>query len=222
MEGYTSQPAVKVTRNGSGFIIDSAVRDLNVNNLERFGDEILLRESATNLQYSVLGYAGKIQTSFGDTVTSPQVHSPIIGWAYDGNPIYGPYGYSESNNNSSLSRVLNSGYSLNSSLIVNRPSTTVFPAGFFVEDYVYDNSGDLDENNGRFCKTPDFPNGVYAYFASVSNINQKPVYPYFIGDTYRSDPIADNFTINQNNFDFNSSDLTRNSLPYKFDDKNAD
>ena len=21
-------------------------------------------------------------------------HSPIIGWAYDGNPIYGPYGYS--------------------------------------------------------------------------------------------------------------------------------
>ena len=20
-------------------------------------------------------------------------HSPIIGWAYDGNPIYGPYGY---------------------------------------------------------------------------------------------------------------------------------
>ena len=220
--GYTSQPAVKVTPNGSGFIIDSAVRDLNVNNLERFGDEILLRESATNLQYSVLGYAGKIQTSFGDTVTSPQVHSPIIGWAYDGNPIYGPYGYSESNNNSSLSRVLNSGYSLNSSLIVNRPSTTVFPAGFFVEDYVYDNSGDLDENNGRFCKTPDFPNGVYAYFASVSNINQKPVYPYFIGDTYRSDPIADNFTINQNNFDFNSSDLTRNSLPYKFDDKNAD
>ena len=22
-------------------------------------------------------------------------HSPILGWAYDGNPIYGPYGYSK-------------------------------------------------------------------------------------------------------------------------------
>ena len=220
--GYTSQPVVKVTPNGSGFILDSSVRDLTVNNLERFGDEILLRESKTNLQYSVLGYAGKIQTSFGDTVTSPQVHSPIIGWAYDGNPIYGPFGYSEADNNNSLSKTLASGYTKNSSLVVNRPSTTVFPAGFFIEDYVYDNSGDLDENNGRFCKTPDFPDGVYAYFASVSSINQSPVYPYFIGDTYRSDPIPDNFTINQNNFDFNSSNLTRNSLPYKFDDKNAD
>ena len=220
--GYTSQPAVKVTPNGSGFILDSAVRNLTVNNLERFGDEILLRESATNLQYSVLGYAGKIQTSFGDTVTSPQVHSPIIGWAYDGNPIYGPYGYSEADNNSSLSKTLNSGYSLNSSLVVNRPSTTTFAAGFFIEDYTYNNNGDLDENNGRFCKTPDFPEGVYAYFASVSLINQSPVYPYFIGDTYRSDPISDNFSLTQNNFDFNSSNLTRNSLPYKFDDENAD
>ena len=25
-------------------------------------------------------------------------HSPIIGWAYDGNPIYGPFGYSDPNN----------------------------------------------------------------------------------------------------------------------------
>jgi hypothetical protein len=25
----------------------------------------------------------------------------------------------------------------------------------------------LDENNGRFGKTPEFPNGVYAYFATL-------------------------------------------------------
>ena len=60
------------------------------------------------MQYSVLGYAGKIQTSFGDTVTSPQVHSPIIGWAYDGNPIYGPYGYSSKTGGSIVQ--LKSGY----------------------------------------------------------------------------------------------------------------
>ena len=43
-----------------------------------------------------------------------------------------------------------------------------FGAGFFVEDYIFNNSGDLDENNGRFAKTPDFPNGVYAYFAGIT------------------------------------------------------
>ena len=220
--GYTQAPTVKVVPNGSGFIIDSSVRDLTVNNLVRFGDEILLRESKTNLQYSVVGYSGKVQTSFGDTVTSPQQHSPIIGWAYDGNPIYGPYGFDEANNTSSVSRILNTGYDLDESKVINRPSTSIFKAGFFVEDYVYNNSGDLDENNGRFTKTPDFPNGTYAYFAGINTITGSPVFPYFIGDTYRSDPISDNFLITQNSFDFNNSNLTRNTLPYKLNDKNAD
>ena len=44
---------------------------------------------------SVVGYSNKIQGAFNDVTTSPLLHSPIIGWAYDGNPIYGPYGYSE-------------------------------------------------------------------------------------------------------------------------------
>ena len=48
--GYTVSPDVKITPNGAGFIIDSTVRDLTVNNLVRFGDEILLREAETNLQ----------------------------------------------------------------------------------------------------------------------------------------------------------------------------
>ena len=28
-------------------------------------------------------------------------HSPIIGWAFDGNPIYGPYGYTDPTDQSS-------------------------------------------------------------------------------------------------------------------------
>ena len=44
----------------------------------------------------------------------------------------------------------------------------------FVEDYYFSNSGDLDYNNGRFCVTPDFPNGIYAYFEYVI-INQDQV-----------------------------------------------
>ena len=220
--GFTESPTIKIIPNGSNFIIDSSVRGLTVNNLERFGDEILLKESKTNLQYSVVGYSGKIQTAFGDTVTSPQQHSPIIGWAYDGNPIYGPYGFDEENNSSSESRILKTGYILDSSQVQNRPPTSSFASGFFVEDYTFNDSGDLDQNNGRFCKTPDFPNGTYAYFAGISTISGAPVFPYFIGDTYRSDPIDDNFLITQNTFDFNNSNLTRNTLPYKLNDPNAD
>ena len=53
---------------------------------------------------------------------------------------------------------------------------------------MYMNSGDLDIHNGRFCKTPEFPNGVYAYFATAEeDINGKLVgaYPYVVGKTFR-------------------------------------
>ena len=69
----------------------------------------------------------------------------------------------------------------------------------------------MDEHNGRFCKTPEFPNGVYAYFAGVStdgmgvNLNGKQTfksaYPYFVGNTYKSEFIPENFVLNHD-FDF--------------------
>ena len=101
----------------------------------------------------------------------------------------------------------------------NRP--VGFDAGFFIEDHQFNNSGDLDIHNGRFCKTPEFPNGIYAYFATVklgSNSNKlEGVYPYFIGNTYRSPFITENQLLNQD-FDFNSSGLRRNTLPYNVDE----
>jgi hypothetical protein len=93
------------------------------------------------------------------------------------------------------------------------------PSGFFVEDYEYTNSGDLDENNGRFGKTPEFPNGVYAYFATL-NISSIPEFPYFIGNKYRSNTLNENSILNQT-FDFNNSNLLRNTLPYKVSDDYA-
>tara|TARA_B100000965_G_scaffold190967_1_gene159409 strand:+ start:8686 stop:21657 length:12972 start_codon:yes stop_codon:yes gene_type:complete len=219
--GYTLTPTLQISPAGQGHILDSSIRSLQVNNLTRFGDEILLRESETNLQYSVVGYSGKIQTAFGDTTTTPLVHSPIIGWAYDGNPIYGPYGYSEADNDSSAVINLRTGFVIDTSKVVNRPTSSTFTNGYFVEDHTYTNAGDLDESNGRYCKTPDFPNGTYAYFAGVSSVTSQPEFPYFIGDTFRSDPVEDNFILDQNRFDFNGSDLTRNTLPYKLSDKNS-
>ena len=96
--------------------------------------------------------------------------------------------------------------------------------GFFVEDYVFNESGDLDTHNGRFGKTPEFPNGVYAYFSSVGLGTQtnklEGEYPYFIGNTYRSPLITENKILNQD-FDFNSTDIRRNTFPYAVDEKFA-
>ena len=120
-----------------------------------------------------------------------------------------------------------SGYVLDTNNIPNRPSISSFPAGYFVEDYRFAGFGDLDEYNGRFCVTPEFPNGVYAYFAtSVIDTNTNPPsivgsFPYFIGNRYRSKFIPDNLVLDQS-FDFNNSNLVRNTYPYKVADEYAD
>ena len=151
-------------------------------------------------------------------------HSPIIGWAYDGNPIYGPYGFANIDG-TGVARLMKSSYILN--LDTTRPNTSTYPQGFFIEDYKYDASGDLDEYNGRFCITPEYPNGVYAYFTTINSATEssgvfrnykKPVFPYFIGNEYKSVPIAYNFNprSNQDVIDLNETSLLRNTKPYNF------
>ena len=74
-------------------------------------------------------------------------------------------------------------------------------------------------------KLQTYPNGVYAYFVGVATGslgNLEPKFPYFIGDTYRSEPVSDNFLIDQTNFDLNAQGVIRNTLPYKVSDKFAD
>jgi len=203
---------------GSGSIFDSSVRSLTLNNFNRYGNELIQSSQNTNsLSYSMVGYSTDIGLRyFGD---SSRFHSPIIGWSYDGNPIYGPYGYSDSQNSNSEIKILESGYQLEISEIEDRPSD--FAPGFFVEDYSYIESGDLDENNGRFCVTPEFPNGIYAYFAAISSNGVTPKFPYFIGNRFRSSVDSQNYILDQD-FDFNSSSLIRNTYPYNVSEKYID
>ena len=143
----------------------------------------------------------------------------MIGWAYDGIPIYGPYGYTDpSDINSGIKRLLPS--YVQKYDYKDRPTLHEYEEKFFVEDNIFDGSGDLDIHNGRFCKTPEFPNGVYAYFATVDQ-NGVPQYPYFIGESYRLPYIEENTVLDQS-FDFGSSNLSRNTFPYKVNDINAD
>jgi hypothetical protein len=183
--GYEQETtSVKVVPAGSVALLQANIRELTVNNQFRFNKEILVEND--NLEYSWVGYDYDLASLlFGEVSTN---HSPLIGWAYDGNPIYGPYGFTNPESNGSGIKLLKPGYTLDTSKIIDRPSS--FSPGFFIEDYTFDGSGDLDQHNGRFCKTPEFPLGTYAYFVGVSTNTSTskldPIYPYFIGNTYRS------------------------------------
>ena len=212
--GYSTSTNILVKASGINALVDVNIRELTVNNNQKFGNELLVGEG-DNLQYTVSGYFTTLKNCFNDNGSK---HSDIIGWSYDGNPIYGSYGYEDKENSSSAPKLLKSGYNLNPSNIIDRPNG--FYNGFFVEDYEYTNSGDLDEYNGRFGKTKDFPNGVYAYFCTLQSQTLNPEFPYFIGNKYRSNYISDNSNIGQS-FDFNNSSLVRNTFPYKISDKYA-
>ncbi|WP_232771397.1 YHYH protein [Colwellia sp. 12G3] len=97
----------------------------------------------------------------------------IIGWAADGFPIYARYGYSIASDSTSALKSMTGSYQLISDVSNTRPSASIYPLGTFGEDWQYvADSGDLDECNGRVGVTPEFPEGIYHYYATDS-------YPYF-------------------------------------------
>lgn len=98
----------------------------------------------------------------------------IIGWAADGFPVYARYGYSQANNSASTIVPMTGSYQLVTAVPASRPDTSVYALGTFAQDWEYvEGSGDLDECNGRYGVTPEFPDGIYHYFATDS-------YPYFL------------------------------------------
>ena len=126
------------------------------------------------------------------------MHSPIIGFAFDGYPIYGPFGYSDPNDSLSTIGRVSSSYQLRTITVRNTlpngqvanpagPNVTAggnFDLGTYIEDYEFvANSGDLDEFNGRNCITPEYPGGTYAYFLTTK-LNGEPAFPYFMAAEY--------------------------------------
>ena len=195
-------------------------------------DGLIVRSSNVTLgnKYCNVFPSRKLRYQVGDNINvdgsevNNPTHSPILGWAYDGNPIYGPYGY---NANNQIVRVKTS-YQVISNISDSdglRPPLSQFPLKTFVDDYVYNGNGDLDENNGRYVQTPEYPNGVYAYFTTIdesisSNApfvgSNEPVYPYVIGDSFTNEP--ETFNIKQR-FDYQLIDreyqnLIKDAQPY--------
>ena len=91
----------------------------------------------------------------------------------------------------------------------------------------------LDENNGRYGITPEYPKGTYAYYAtfdtSLTSGNlpsgqtdpfanyKKPAFPYLLGKNYDATPNEFN-TLSKNNqeeIDLNKTTWVRNTEPYE-------
>ena len=185
-------------------------------------------------------------------------HSPIIGWAADGFPLYGPYGYSDPTDANSTVRRMVSGFQKRDgtngstnlsttgrvsiptwSLTYQTATTTTLNTenygpdvdeqinwdiygeefehaelGRYLEDYAYKGNltgldfyegvaidgaytegSDFDLNlyNGRFCVTPEFPDGIFAYFITIES-DGSPVFPYVLGREFFGEVTAESVT----------------------------
>ena len=89
-----------------------------------------------------------------------------IGWAADGFPIYTSWGHADPMNAKSPMKKMRSSYRLKAGSRTGGPGGKY--DGKFTEDYEYaKGSGDLDECNGRFGVTPEFPEGIYHYYITA-------------------------------------------------------
>ncbi|MBP50759.1 MAG: hypothetical protein CMA68_01590 [Euryarchaeota archaeon] len=94
-------------------------------------------------------------------------HSPIVGFALDGYPIYGFVGWDVDGEVSEMT----SSYRL-------KDGETGYNG---IDDYEYVSGlGDLDSCNGQFGATPDYPDGIYHYHTTWVNGEGGIGFPYFI------------------------------------------
>lgn len=161
-------------------------------------------------------------------------HSPIIGFAFDGFPIYGAYGYTNTDGSGPIKRMRSSYRLRNITARTSLPDGTVLqpaqygPAlnvylpGAYVEDFEFVNGlGDLDIHNGRFCKTPEYPDGTYAYFVTIDE-KRFPTYPYVLGPQFygnvqmgNTGPNSGHNTITEPVVVYTSVNETGNSLVFE-------
>ena len=153
--------------------------------------------SAFKLDLQVISTICDIYDADGLYAIDSMQHSPLIGFAYDGFPIYGAYGYKNADGTGGITR-MRSGYQLrNISVrthwadgtdVADGPAVSAtYPLGYFREDYEFiahtGSAEYLDASNGRFCVTPEYPNGIYCYFATV-DANWNSAYPYVVGPKF--------------------------------------
>ncbi len=158
--------------NGGNWVMealqDATVKASGTTWLFSFGTDDSNAHVQPNGQYHYHGMPEKLITKLNASSTTSMT---LVGWAADGYPIYARYGYTTATSASSAIKVVTSNYRLKTTAELgatssSRPSTTYFPLGHFTSDWKYDatHGGDLDECNGRYGVTPEFPGGTYHYY----------------------------------------------------------
>jgi hypothetical protein len=149
--------------------------------------------SAFKLDFNTISNICNLYDADGLYTISNVAHSPLLGFAYDGFPIYGAYAFKNKNGTGGAVR-MKSSYKLRNITVRTHdangvdipdgpPVSSTYPLGYFREDYefVANTASDyLDEHNGRFCVTPEYPAGIYCYFTTVDE-NWNSAYPYAVG-----------------------------------------
>ena len=168
-----------------------------------YTDNIAASEPKKQKYFSILGAPKKLKVvdnriSSPIGLNDPTTHSPIIGWALDGAPIYGPYGYENPLDSGSPVIKMKSGWkkftqtqfnNLGKGFRTQNASTNAglnnYAIGSFVEDYYWTEvNANLDRENGRYCITPEYPEGVYAYFMTVDVNDKRNGFPYYVGSDF--------------------------------------
>ena len=161
--------------------------------------------SAFNIAAVPLSTVCNVYLADGLYVPNATRHGPLIGFAFDGFPIYGGYGYTNPQQAGAIKRMMPS-YRMRA--ITDRttlpngstasqvgPTLSAQALGSYAEDFEFvAGLGDLDSHNGRLCVTPEYPLGTYAYFATIDG-NGNSVYPYLLGPSYYGVVETSNFPI---------------------------
>ncbi len=206
-----------------GVTFDPALAHQAGNNYHYHAHPIALRwQLGDHVDYNA------VTNRYADKTTPVSRHSPIVAWAADGLPVYGPYGYAVPMDAASGIRRMVSGFTLRDGTrgTTNLTATgrTTLPAwaariqtatfktgpavnatyalGHYIEDFDYlGDRGftlgmdfDLNEQNVRFCATPEYPAGTWAYFTCI-NADGTPQFPYTTGRQFYGTPSGGNTTI---------------------------
>ncbi|MBC8754521.1 YHYH protein [Kordia sp. YSTF-M3] len=161
---------VKMEPTAMEFFINPNTREMNTAwSKEALSTNVDLGDDCNNAHVQPTGEYHYHGTPWGIVKQAEKNSMFLLGWAADGFPIYYKYGYA-SDTNSEL-KELRSSYKLK---VGNRPDDGITAPngtydGTYARDFEYvKGHGDLDEANGRFGKTPEFPKGTYYYVITDS------------------------------------------------------
>lgn len=154
--------------------------------------------SAFGLDLDVISNVCDLYASDGLYAIDSTQHGPLLGFTYDGFPIYGAYAFRNADGSGGITRMKSSyvlrnittrnTYANGNTVTAGPLVNATYPLGYFREDYQYNVTSaltpdSLDEHNGRFCVTPEYPNGIYCYFTTVGE-GWNSAYPYVVGPTF--------------------------------------